>query len=102
MENQHTRTGFALPFLAGFLFSVAFYVGFPFDFTTDYVTAIGYAHRFDFRELVTMTLNPFTPGWFFTSDMVNLRPLMFLYFKVNETIFGPGAVSFEIVEAVCC
>lgn len=93
---------FALPFLAGLLFSVFFYVGLPFDFTTDYVTAIGYAHRFDFRELVTMTLNPFTPGWFFVEDMVYLRPLMFLYFKVNESIFGPGAISFEIIEALCC
>ncbi len=89
-------------FLAGFLFIFAFYVGFPFDFTQDYLEVIQYANNFSFTRLIALTINPFTPGWFFIDDIVYLRPLTILFFKLNEHIFGIGATSFIVVEAISC
>ncbi len=93
---------YLLAFLLGFLFIYCSYVGLPFDFSSDYAECIHYAEQFSFKKLLSLTLNPFTPGWFFIDEIVFLRPLTILFFKFNEYAFGVGAKSFIITEAISC
>jgi len=89
-------------FLAGFLFILVFYWRLPYDFTADYVNALKTLESYNFSQLVGMTLNPLTPAWFFTDNMIDLRPLTFLYLKFFETVFGIGTSPVGLFEAFNC
>ncbi len=79
-----------------------FYAGLPLDFTADYVNALKDLRTVGFKELILQTLNPLTPAWFFSENMLALRPLTFLYLKSFETVFGVTTFPIGVGEAVSC
>lgn len=94
----------AAVFVTGCFFTIFFYLGLPFGFSADYVEFINTSAQFNFKQLILMTLEPYTPGWFFMDGlgMAHLRPVQYLIFKFYYVVFGAGPLPYQIGEAVAC
>ncbi len=77
-----------LVFLLG-AFSVLFlYLGLPFDFTQDLVTHDSVLANQSYKELLSFALSPFTPAWFYMTEIGYLRPIYYLIVKSFIDVFG--------------
>ncbi len=75
----------------GFLFILFCFWGLPQEFTRDYPEIYHLVQSVTYREIGWCTLNPLTPGWFFTENIAHLRPLGVLSTKLFWDIWDQGS-----------
>lgn len=87
-------------FLFG-VFTIFFlYVGLPFDFSSDLVDHEKVFRGMSYGKLVSLTLNPLTPSWFFMNEIGYLRPIYYLIQKAFFDFFGPFLQPFHVAVAL--
>ncbi len=74
--------------LSAALFYWFFFYGIPFDFTGDLLYIYEQARDASFGKLLGIIANPLTPAWFFSDDMIHLRPSQFLCIKGMHEFFS--------------
>lgn len=90
-------------FVFGFAFIAICYLGLPIDFNRDYlVVCLGSLTRVDDAELIKLTLNPLTPGWFYPPErlMEYLRPITILLFQIGHRLMPYSLIPFHLAAAV--
>lgn len=89
-------------FAFGFCFIFAAYVGLPVDFNADHINNVQRATAVRYSELLRMTVNPFTPAWFYPAEgrMEYLRPLQFLLMKFFFETFHCSLIPVHIGAAI--
>ncbi len=74
--------------LSAALFYWFFFYGIPFDFTGDLLYIYEQARTVSFGKLLGIIADPLTPAWFFSDDMIHLRPSQFLCIKGMHEFFS--------------
>ena len=90
-------------FFIGFLFIFSCYGGLPVDFNADHINInIRGAEAMSYSDLISLTLNPFTPAWFYPPNglMEYLRPLEFLGMKLLFNSFHYSLTAFQVVASI--